>query len=79
MKKNELTQIKGSDIKELGSKSKAIRIEIADLTLDKNMKKLKDLKTISKKRIDLAQILTIIRQKELLGELESKANKKGDK
>lgn len=79
MKKNELTQIKESDIKELGSKSKAIRIEIADLTLDKNMKKLKDLKTISKKRIDLAQILTIIRQKELLGELESKANKKGDK
>ena len=79
MKKNELTQIKESDIKELGSKSKAIRIEIADLTLDKNMKKLKDLKTISKKRIDLAIILTIIRQKELLGELESKANKKGDK
>lgn len=79
MKKNELVQIKGSDTKELTSKSKAIRIEIADLILDKNMKKLKDLKTISKKRIDLAQILTILRQKELLEELESKVVKKGDK
>ena len=34
--------------------------------------KLKDLKTVSKKRKDLAQILTVIKQKELLGKLESK-------
>ena len=72
MKKNDLVQIKGLDAKELKSKAKAINIEIADLILDKNMKKIKDLKTISKKRKDMAQILTILRQKELLAQLEGK-------
>lgn len=75
MKKNDLAQMRGLDIKELSIKIKAIRAEIADLTLDKNMKKLKDLKSISKKRKDLAQILTILRQKEILSQLETKAVK----
>jgi len=70
MKKNELTQIKTLDIKELKEKAKALKIEIGKLTMEKNMKKLKDLKTISKKRKDLAQVLTVIRQKQLLVELE---------
>jgi len=72
MKKNELTQIKGLDTKELNEKAKAIKRDLADLILDKNMKKLKDLKTISKIRKELAQVLTILRQKQLLTELESK-------
>lgn len=72
MKKNDLAQIKMLEIKELREKAKAIKIEIADLIIDKNMKKLKDLKMISKKRKDLAQVLTILRQKELLSQLESK-------
>lgn len=71
MKKSELTQIKGLDIKELGGRAKSLQKEIADLVMDKNMKKLKDIKIISKKRKDLAQVLTIKRQKELLAELES--------
>ena len=75
MKKQELIQIKGFDLKELRVKAKALKEEIAKLTLDKNMKKLKDLKTISKKRKDLARVLTVIRQKELLFELESKVIK----
>lgn len=75
MKKNDLVQIKGLDLKELKLKVKAIKTEIANSVLDKNMKKLKDLKTIFKKRKDLAQVLTVIRQKELLGELETKAEK----
>ena len=81
MKKNDFAQIKGLDTKELREKVKAIKIEIADLTLDKNMNKLKDLKMISKKRKDLAQVATIIRQKELLGELETnvKVKQKGAK
>ena len=79
MKKNDLIQIKGLDIKELRVKVKAIKGEIVNMELDKNMKKLKDLKTVSKKRKDLAQVLTILRQKELLGELESKMTKEGDK
>lgn len=72
MKKNDLVVIKGLDIKELGVKAKNIRQELADLVLDKNMKKLKDLKAISKKKKDLAQVLTIVRQKQLLLELEGK-------
>lgn len=76
MKKNDFVQIKGLDIKELAEKVKALKKEITDLTLDKNMKKMKDLKMIFKKRKDLAQILTVARQKELLGKLESKIETK---
>lgn len=72
MKKNDFIQIKGLDLKELRLKVKTFKDEIANLVLDKNMKKTKDLKQILKKRKDLAQTLTIIRQKELLGELETK-------
>ena len=72
MKRNELTQIKGLDVKELKDKAKILKGEIAKLTMEKNMKKLKDLKTVSKKRKDLAQILTVVRQKQLLEELTPK-------
>ncbi|MDP3758628.1 MAG: 50S ribosomal protein L29 [Candidatus Daviesbacteria bacterium] len=72
MKRQEFVQIKGLDLKELGVKVKALRQVIADLTLDKNMKKLKDLRMVSKKKKELAQILTVIKQKKLLGQLESK-------
>lgn len=70
MKKNEFVVIKGLDIKELRLKAKAFKKEIADLTMDKNMKKLKDLKSIDKKRKELAQVLTVLNQKELLAKLE---------
>lgn len=70
MKKNEFSQVKGLSIKELIDKTKQIKKEIADLTLDKNMNKLKNLKTISKKRKDLARVLTVIKQKALLEKLE---------
>ena len=75
MKKNEFVQIKGLDLKELNIKIKVLREEIANLVLDKNMKKLKDLKMIFKKRKELAQILTVVRQKELLVQLESRSKK----
>ncbi len=70
MKKNEFVVIKGLDTKELRLKAKAFKKEIADLTMDKNMKKLKDLKSIDKKRKELARVLTVLNQKELLAKLE---------
>lgn len=70
MKKNEFVIIKGLDIKELRIKLKVFKKEIADLTMDKNMKKLKDLKSIDKKRKELARVLTVLNQKELLAKLE---------
>lgn len=76
MKKNELNQVKGLSLNELREKAKSLRDEIANLILDKNIKKLKDLKMISKKRKDLAQVLTILRQKQLLTELELKVEEK---
>lgn len=75
MKKNDFVQIKGMDIKELMLKAKDLKIEIGNLVMDKNMKQMKDLKTINKKRKDLAQVLTVARQKELLGKLEAKVSK----
>ncbi len=76
MKKNDFVQIKTLDISELMLKAKSLKIEIADLIMDKNMKKMKDLKMISKKRKDMAQILTVLRQKEILNMLESETSKK---
>lgn len=72
MKKSEFVQIKGLNIKDLKDKAKGLQKEIADLTLDKNMKKLKDLKMISKKKKELAQVLTVVGQKELLEKIESR-------
>lgn len=63
MKRNELVQIKSLDIKELIEKVKSFRKDLADL----------DVKAISKKRKDLAQVLTVMRQKQLLAELEGKS------
>ena len=76
MKRQEFIQIKGLDVKELKLKVTALSKEISDLTLDKNMKKIKDLKIVSKKKKELAQVLTVIRQKELLGQLESQVKHK---
>lgn len=70
MKRNDFVQIKGLDLKELIVKVNTLRGEIANLVLDKNMKKLKNVKMVSKKKKDLAQILTVIKQKELLKKLE---------
>ena len=76
MKKNEFVIIKGLSLKELSEKAKTFKKEIADLVMDKNMKKSKDLKLVSKKRKDLAQVLTVTSQKKLLAELEPKVVKK---
>lgn len=65
MKKVKVTETKSLDIRTL-------RKELADLTMDKNMKKLKDVKIISKKKKEVAQLLTAMRQKELLAQLEAK-------
>ena len=72
MKKNQLNETKQLDKVLLLELVKKTKVEISDLVLDKNMSKLKDLKSISKKKKDLAQILTVMRQKELLEQLEGK-------
>lgn len=72
MKRNEFIQVKSLTTAELKQKAQGYRVEIANLTLDNNMKKLKDVKAVSKKRKDLAQTLTVLKQKEQLEKLEVK-------
>lgn len=72
MKKNDFLQVKDLDPKQLWLKAKSIQEDIANLVMDKNMKKLKDVKMISKKKKDRAQVLTVIKQKELLQQLETR-------
>lgn len=64
MKKQDLMEIKQLDVVSLLKKSKAIKEEITGLVMDKNRNQLKDLKGVAKKRKDLAQILTVMKQKE---------------
>ena len=68
-------EIKVLDIAALLAKVKALKIEINDLVLDKNMNKLKDLKVISKKKKELARVFTVLSQKEMIKKLESKESK----
>lgn len=76
MKRNDLTEIKQLKVSEILIKVSAIKKELTDLVIDHNMKKNKDTKMMSKKRKDIAQMLTIVNQKRLLEELEMQ-NKKG--
>lgn len=78
MKRKDFTEIKVLDIKSLQAKAEELKKEISQLILDRNMNKLKDKKMILKRKKDVAQIFTVLKQKQLLGELESKINKKGE-
>lgn len=71
-KKTEFTEIKVLSIEELIKRLLVARKELVDLSLDKNMGKQKDVKLGLKKRKEIAQLSTILRQKQLLSELEVK-------
>ncbi len=71
MKKNALAEIKVLNIGELRDRMRVLQQEVAVLTMDKNMKKLKDLKSVGKKRKDLAQVQTVLRTKQLLDLIEA--------
>lgn len=72
MKKIELAEIKKMDLKSLSERVAKTQKELGDLTMDKNMNKVTNLKAIKNKRKDIAQMLTVLRQKQLLSELEVK-------
>lgn len=73
MKKNELKEIKSLEVKELLSKVNKTRQELIELKLDQ---KQKDKKAFFKKRKDIAQMLTILRQKQQIEELKVKSESK---
>jgi ribosomal protein L29 len=71
-------EIKVLDIAALVARAKALKIEINDLVLDKNINKLKDLKSIDKKRKHHARILTVLAQKQMIEALEPVESKESD-
>lgn len=68
MKKAQLKEIKSLEIKGLAGKVEKARQELVSLKLDQ---KQKDKKAFFKKRKDIAQMLTILRQKQMLLELQT--------
>lgn len=69
MKRNDFLEIKKMDLTALVEKTRQTKSDIANLELDKSLNKLKDVKSISKKRKELAKMLTVLRQKTLLEEM----------
>lgn len=74
MKKNSLIEIKKMDINSLKGKAKTVYNELEDLLLDKSINKITNSKLVRSKKKDLAQVLTILRQKELIKQLEGEKN-----
>lgn len=70
MKKNDLAEIKKMDLSLIGEKLKKAQKEVVSLVIDKNTNKLTNLKTIKNKRREIAQMMTIVRQKQLLQQIE---------
>lgn len=70
MKKQTLAEIKKIDIRTLKGRMQHSDEEMQKLVLDKSINKLTDVKILRRKRKDIAQIATILRQKELLNQLE---------
>lgn len=75
MKKNDFAEIKKMEVKVLSSKALKIKEEIANLVIDKNMNKMPNLKSIKFKRNELAKILTVLQQKQLMESLEKQTIK----
>ncbi len=73
--KFDITTIRNMDIKSIFATAKTLRDEIADLMVDKNLKRLKDLKSVQKKRKELARTMTIFNQKKVLVALEEEGGK----
>ena len=64
MKRTELKEIKTKNINDLKSKIEQLRKELAEISIEKSLGKLKDVHSSRTKRKGIAQILTIITQKE---------------
>ncbi len=63
------------DVQALREKAKKIKEEIAGLLIDKNMSKMPNLKLIKSKRNELAKTLTVLKQKQLMAQLEAEVKK----
>lgn len=67
MKRSEFAEIKNLDIKTLSARVIDLKKEIEKVKLEKDVK---DTRTISKKRRDIAMILTVLTQKKMIENLK---------
>lgn len=67
MKKQELTKLRDQSKPELKALVEKLTQELAELRMQFSLGKLKDVKSMKKKRQDIAQVRTIIHEQELLG------------
>lgn len=66
MKKKDLQSLRNKDVKELGEMVREARSALSTINLDMVQNKIKNTKTFFEKRKEIAQILTIMREKELV-------------
>lgn len=65
MKKKQFDELKTKDLKALKEQVKKVDQEIFKLKMDKRTAKLKNISLLGQKKVDLAKIKTIVREKEL--------------
>jgi len=72
MKKTDLKEIRNLEPKQIRERVIKAKKDLQTLVLEKTQpgKGSKDVKAIFKKRKDIAKMMTILRQKELIGQLE---------
>ena len=75
MKKSDFTQLKSMELSKLAQRAIITKKELAGLLMDRNSKKQKNVKVFRNTRKDLAQILTVLKQRQLLEELVKKEEK----
>ena len=68
MDRNTIKQLKDKSIKELEEMAKKLKREVSTIELEKRLGKNKNVREISKKRDDVARILTILRLHTINGE-----------
>jgi len=75
VKRTEFKELKNLSVDDLAKKIIEVKKELADLVMDRhtsNGKGSGNLRVVFMKRKDVARMLTIVRQKQLLGEVEEK-------
>lgn len=78
MKKNELTKLRNKDIEELKKITQDKKLELAKVFTDIKAGREKNLKKSKNLRCDIAQVLTIVKEKELIEMVNSKVRVKSN-
>ena len=76
MKKQQLKDLRSKSLKDLTASLSALKKEVANMKINHQLGKLKNVRSISGKKRDIAQTLTLINQKLVIEKVNS--NKKSE-